>query len=160
MTEAKTPDEMALMQDLRIAPFRMAEMDGRWGHLPSTDTKWPFAFFWVSAALRVGSPDRFALRLDCSGYPIVAPTGTFWTLDLAQVLPPGQRPKGRDRVARVFRTDWNGGQALYHPFDRATADHAGWPSQYPALVWNRSRTIVDYLEVVHGLLHSEEYTGV
>ncbi len=157
------PDERALAEDLAGAAFRMGEAEGRWGRVQGSverDSQWPFALFWVAAARRASAPDRFVMRLDCAGYPVSAPTGTFWDSAQGTMLVVSARPKGVERVGRVFRTDWNGGQAFYHPYDRATADHPGWPAQYPAVVWHRSRTVVDYLTMVHTLLNSQEYQGV
>jgi hypothetical protein len=74
-----------------------------------------------------------------------------------------KRPKGRpgSRFAKVFRTDWEGGRAFYHPYDRAAANsHADWPSTQPHLVWNANHTIVDYLAEFHALLNSGDYLGV
>ncbi len=154
----------ALEEDLAGAEFRVGLVEGRWG-LPDADLEpilppWPAVVLWVAAAARETAPDRFYVRLDCTGYPTAAPTGTFWDPSSGETLSHEKRPKGRDRVARVFRTDWNGGNAFYHPYDRATADHAAWPRDYPALIWSRDHTIVDFLTVIHGLLNCSEYTGV
>lgn len=159
-----SPAEQALFDDLAGVEFQVGVAEGRWG-LPGSDLKaelpsWPSKVFWIAAAARQGSPDRFYIRLDCTNYPVSAPTGTFWDPVSGTALSFDRRPKGTDRVARVFRTDWNNGTAFYHPYDRATADHADWPRSYPAVVWTRDHTIVDFLSMLHGLLHSREYTGV
>jgi hypothetical protein len=79
------------------------------------------------------------------------------TLEIAK------RPKGRpdSRCAKVFRTDWDGAVAFYHPYDRhAAKSHAEWITAQPHLVWTNKHTIVDFLEEFRSLLHSGDYIGV
>jgi hypothetical protein len=61
----------------------------------------------------------------------------------------------------VFRTDWEGGRAFYHPYDRlAAAGHPKWVAEQPSLIWDSTHTIVDYLEEIHFLLSSGDYLGL
>jgi hypothetical protein len=153
-----TPDKRALLSDLEDAPFQIGVANGYWG---LAEIAWPFAVFWVAAALRPNSPDRFFVRLDFQGYPTQAPTGNFCDPTTKEALPSGRRPKGRERVEKVFRTDWEGGRAFYHPYDRgAAASHPNWAQESPRRAWTRDRSIVDLLGVLHDLLNSSEYTGV
>ena len=118
---------------------------------------------WIRAASRQGAPDGYHVALDLDGYRAAAPTGTFWDPATGTMLDAANRPKGKpnSRFAKVFRTDWEGGRAFYHPYDRRAADsHGNWRTQQPHLVWTSDRTIVDYLEEFHSLLNSDDYVGV
>lgn len=159
------PDERALHADLRSGRFRLGVAHGRWGFSPEhaieTAVTWPHLVIWVSAAPRSGAPGRYHLRLECSGYPTLPPSGTFWDPGSANDLEFERRPTGGERVGKVFRTDWESGRALYHPYDRVAAkSHGGWTEKYPGLVWTRDHTIVDLLTEVHKLLQCGDYTGV
>ena len=159
------PDKRAFLADLEEASFRIGAEKGRWGladpGLVPPELRWPLVVLWVAAAPRAGGPDRFHLRLDCEGYPNQPPTGTFWDPDTKQSLAIGQRPKGAERVKLVFRTDWLGDRAFYHPYDRVAAQsHPAWPTQYPHLVWTRRHSITDLLSDFHVLLNSRDYTGL
>ncbi len=160
------PDQRRFDADLREAPFLAGVADGRWDvadRSVASGLDWPLVLLSVTAAPRDASPDRFYLLLDCQGYPAEGPTGAFWDPNKRAPLPSAAWPKGKGQgqVAAVFRPDWEGGRAIYHPFDRLTASkHADWPSKYPRLLWGGSRTIVDYLGMVHGLLNSNDYRGV
>ena len=159
------PDERAFQRDLEDTPFRIGAVEGHWG-LPDASLvpdgqRWPIVFLWVAAAPGKNSPDRYYFRLDCRNYPIESPTGTLCDPQTQEVLALDKRPKGRDRVAAVFRTDWEGGRALYHPYDRvAAATHPDWNTRYPHLVWSRRRSIVALLSELHALLNSSDYLGV
>lgn len=163
------PDEAALRTDLQSVAFRAGEAEERWGVQESPETQWPFVVFWVAAPPRASSPTRFFLRLDLAGYPAQAPTGRFWEPEMNAPLVLPEYPKGTGDTGRVFRTDWpsvnpatgdSPGSALYHPFDRRPAsDHGNWKTERPHQQWNSRRTVVDYLEMVYGLLNSPTYTG-
>jgi hypothetical protein len=160
------PDESLFEEDVASAEFRSGTAKGRWGLAPSEllppDVKWPTRIFWIAAAPRTNSPQRFYLCLDLAGYRSVPPTGTFWDPATKASLEVAKRPKGKanTRCAKVFRTDWNNA-ALYHPYDRVAAQgHNKWPEEQPHLVWTSSRTIVDYLEEIHALLNGGDYSGV
>lgn len=118
---------------------------------------------WVQTAPRAEAPDRFYLQLDLEGYRTVSPTGTFWDPSTEASLAHDKRPKGKidSRCAKVFRTDWEGGRAFYHPYDRlAAAGHQQWTTEQPSLIWDCAHTIVDYLEEIHSLLNSGDYLGL
>lgn len=124
---------------------------------------WPNVIFWLAAAPRENAPTLFYVRADLEGYRTVSPTGTFWDPVKKETLEFSKRPKGRpgSRVAKVFRTDWEGGRAFYHPYDRiAAASHNKWPTEQPHLIWDGNHTIMDYLEEFHALLQSGDYIGI
>jgi len=76
------------------------------------------------------------------------------------MLAAAARPKGH-RVGNAFRTDWEGGVALYIPCDRvAISSHGAWAAQHPAWLWDASKDITLYLRLVHEMLNDEDYTGV
>lgn len=161
-----TPDQRLFEEDLLTAEFRIGVANGFWGVLaqdPQPQFVWPKAIFWIAAPPRPNAPDRFHVVLDLTGYRTVPPTGSFWDPVARAALPTARWPKGKrdTRFAKVFRTDWQNAVAFYHPFDRVAAQsHPEWAAQQPHLVWNNSRTIVDYLEEFHSLLSGEDYTGV
>lgn len=157
------PDLVSLRSHLDGVPFRKGASCGWWGvvdpHLGMP--AWPCVLFWVAAAPRPSSPDRFCVRLDCTGYPHAAPTGTFWDVTSNQMLAPDKRPKGKEQVGIVFRTDWEGGRAFYHPLDRhALTTHLDWPQKYASMCWRPDRTIVDFLQMLYLFLNCADYTGV
>jgi len=159
------PDRRRLDADLQDGPFLAGVADGRWGLVEeagATVPAWPLTLFWLAAASRNGSAERFFVRIDCGGYPSQSPTATFWDTVVGKQLAPAQWPKGKDRVAAVFRTDWENGRAFYHPFDRvANGGHGDWAKKYPAHVWDGGKhTIVDFLSVFYVLLNCNEYSGI
>ena len=161
------PDQLLFTEDLASAEFRNGELAGRWGR-PGADVVpeppiWPSVVLWIAAAPRAGAPDRFYLCLDATGYRTEPPTGTLWDPTTKAALAHDKRPKGKpkSRFALVFRTDWENGRAFYHPFDRVAAKgHPNWPKEQPHLIWTPERTIVDFLDEFHRLLHSGDYIGV
>lgn len=161
------PDQRLFEADLQSAAYRIGVEKGWWAQaepaaLPD-GAAWPRVFFWMAAAPRVRAPDRFYVALDVMGYRSVPPTGTFWDPVKKAALEFGERPKGKPggRLAMVFRTDWEGGRAFYHPYDRVAAQgHSQWATEQPHLIWTSSRTIVDYLEEFQSLLATEDYLGV
>jgi hypothetical protein len=63
-------------------------------------------------------------------------------------------------VSAVFRTDWKNGTALYLPCDRESfAGHDNWRHEMPSKIWRPVDGIVQYLELVHELLQSRDYTA-
>jgi hypothetical protein len=161
------PDQRLFDEDIASAEFRIGADKGRWG-LPAPEVlpdklEWPRRILWLGAAPRAGAPDRYYVTLDAEGYRAVPPTGTFWDPSTKTALDIAKRPKGRpgSRFAKVFRTDWNGGTAFYHPFDRVAAKgHDAWPREQPHLTWTSERTIVDYLEEFYALLNCGDYLGI
>ena len=68
-------------------------------------------------------------------------------------------PQGGERLQLAFKPGWKSGDALYIPCDRESiVGHDCWFAQYPQLIWNPAKGISHYLEVVHELLQSRDYT--
>ena len=160
------PDERALLEHLESAPFQ-AGVDAGWWRLftcgerstwqGGSPINWPHAFIAVSAAVRADSPTEYVLRFELSGYPQAAPTAGLWDCSRNCLLAAEFRPKG-ERAASAFRTDWEGGRALYAPYDRAAIDH--WPRRYPQYEWHARRDLTFYLTNVFELLNDDDYLGV
>lgn len=145
------PDEQSLRADLASARFLSGEDRNRWQF---KQLEWPHLYVNVTA--RDGR--EFTLRLNCSGFPSSAPTGTFWDLATNNQLAFGQWPHGGERIRLAFRPDWKNGTALYIPCDRESfIGHDVWAMQYPQLIWKPAKGISHYLEVVHELLQSRDY---
>ena len=124
------------------------------------DIDWPVVLIAVAAAARVSSPNEFALRFDLAGFPETAPTATPWNPATGEILDEKSRPKG-ELVGPVFRTDWEGGMALYAPFDRVALKwHPDWKTQYPRRAWNSSKDITWLLQVIHEMLNNDDYIGI
>ncbi len=156
----QSPSQRVFEADLQSANFRNGVLKEHWGVVA---LDWPQAILWIRAAPRMSAPDRFYVSLDLEGYRTTAPTGTFWDPTTRAMLDASRRPKGKasSRFAKVFRTDWEGGRAFYHPYDRTAADsHPDWRNQQPHLAWTPDHTIVDYLEAIRSLLNSDDYDGV
>lgn len=164
--ELMAPDEVSLRSDLQGSGFLVGEVERRWRLLDPPGITFPNLMIDVGAAKRKDGATRFCLRFDCTGYPSAAPTAMLWDVESKSQLALDRYPKGGGDVAKVFRTDWPGapekpGSALYHPMDRRPlADHTDWPQAYRGQAWNSRRTIVDYVEMVYGLLNSPNYRGV
>jgi hypothetical protein len=152
------PDERALREDVAALDFLAGEVNGYWAIVAIT---WPNVFAWIAADNRKNAPVRFDVRATCAGYPNRGPTGTFWDAKTKAPLAHPLWPKGRARVAHVFRTDWEGGLSFYHPFDGlALEKHSDWPQKYPSKLWTRDHTMADWLAEFHDLLNCDEYEGV
>jgi hypothetical protein len=147
------PDQRAFEADVAKATFRLGEAEGRWRLIK---VSWPFAFISVFAKDGV----EYELRFNCSGYPEMAPTGGPWDVERNQILAFNRWPRGSGgRVSAVFRTDWKNGTALYLPCDRESfAGHENWRAEMPSKIWRPKDGIVQYLELVHELLHSRDYS--
>ncbi|MDE2599057.1 MAG: hypothetical protein KGL40_05490 [Rhodocyclaceae bacterium] len=145
------PDEQSLRADLLSARFLSGEDRGRW---QLRKLEWPYLYVDVVARNGIG----LTLRLNCSGFPHTAPTGTFWDLSANAKLAFDKWPRSSQRLQMAFRPEWKGGEALYIPCDRESmAGHDAWVAQYPQLIWNPAKGICHYLEVVHELLQSRDY---
>lgn len=147
-----TPDEKSLHADLASARFLSGEDRNRWQF---SQLQWPFLF------VSVIGPDGRAhmLRMNCLGFPNLPPTGTFWDMTTNSRLSFDRWPKGSERMRLAFRPDWKNGDALYIPCDRESiVGHDGWVAQYPQLIWKPAKGISHYLEVIHELLRSRDYT--
>lgn len=152
------PDERVLRRHLCSARFQEGVDRGRWRIVG--DIAWPVIMIAVSAAARDNAPNEFVLRFDLAGYPVSAPTATPWNLTNGGVLEPDWRPKG-ERVGHVFRTDWEGGRALYAPFDRVALNgHSSWKTQHPRQVWDPSKNLAWLLKILHEMLNNDDYTGI
>lgn len=146
------PDQRAFQADVAKAAFRLGEVEGRWRLIA---VAWPFSFIGLAAK----DGREYVLRLNCTGYPQVAPTGGPWDISSNQILAFDLWPRGGGgRVSAVFRTDWKGGAALYFPCDRESlAGHDNWRREMPSKIWRPADGIVHYLEIVHELLQSRDY---
>lgn len=145
------PDEQSLRADLASARFLSGEDRNRWQF---KKLEWPFAYINVIARDR----RQYTLRLDCSGFPTTAPTGTFWDLSTNSKLNFDKWPQGGERLQLAFKSGWKNGDALYIPCDRESiVGHDCWFAQYPQLIWKPAKGISHYLEVVHELLQSRDY---
>ena len=149
----QAPDERAFRADVAKATFRLGQIEGRWRLL---SINWPQVFISVFAK----DGFEYALRFDCSGYPTCPPTARPWDTRRNTPLAFDQWPKGHGgRLSAVFRTDWQGGSALYLPCDRISfAGHDAWRTQMPSKIWSPAVGIVHYLELVYELLHCKDYT--
>lgn len=155
---ATTPPDLLLLEgDLAASEFRCGEIEGRWRHI---STIWPYSVIAVTAASRPNASPEYGFRFECTGYRQVPPTAQPWDLALNAALAVGRWPTGRSIVPSVFRPQWKNGTCLYLPCDRmAIEGHANWQHEHPGRLWNPSRGIVCYLEQLHDLLNSNDYTG-
>jgi len=146
------PDQRAFEADVDSPAFRLGTLEGRWRLIGIT---WPHAFIAVAAR----DEREYFLRLNCAGYPQAAPTGGPWDIAGNRVLPFDQWPRGQGgRVTAVFRTNWKDGTALYLPCDRESfAGHDNWRVEQPSKIWRPADGVVQYLELVHELLHCRDY---
>ena len=152
------PDERAFFADVAAGPFQLGVFQGRWRLGP---IEWPLVYIAVAAAERNGAPREWWFRFDCSGYPQEAPTARPWDMDAKQPLPAPRWPGGRSRVPAVFRPDWRDGVCIYLPCDRvAAAGHENWRNDHPSLIWSPARGNMLYLQELHALLNSSDYTGL
>jgi len=161
------PDQRLFEADVADAEFLIGASKGWWGLAPATvvpaDLAWPKTILWLAAAPRPNAPERFYVLLDVAGYRTASPTGSFWDPETRGALALAKRPKGKDgsRFAKVLRTDWEGGRAFYHPYDRLAAQsHTQWSTEQPNLIWSAKLTIVDYLEEFYALFQGSDYVGV
>lgn len=155
------PAERRLQADIEGAVFQLGVATGKWDVVAESGLAWPFVAFWIGAQPRESAPDRFTVRLDMANYPIDPATGTFWDLGANTILESPRRPFGSGQTGKVFRIDWQGGQAFYHPYDRVAArSHADWPQQYPHWIWTDRHTVADLLTVLWVLLNGPEYEGL
>ena len=146
------PDEKALRADLDKPVFRVGIVDKRWRLI---DIAWPHVFIGISAK----DGREYVLRFDCSGFPVSPPTAGPWDVKKNMVLASDLWPRsGGGRLGAVFNQGWKNGTALYLPCDReAIAGHDAWRTQMPSKIWRPSEGLVQYLELVHELLHCRDY---
>jgi hypothetical protein len=153
-----SPSETLLREHLAGGRFRAAVDCGRWRIVRELD--WPYLVIAVAAAPRDTGPLEFLLRFDLDEYPTRAPTAMPWDLETNTQLAAAKRPKGH-RVGMAFRPDWEGGRALYTPYDRVALEgHPAWLSQYPRYAWDPTKDITFFLRNVHELLNDDDYQGI
>lgn len=153
-----SPAERLAREHLAGGRFQAGLDAGDWRIVE--ELEWPHVVIAVRAAARPNGSEEFALRFDLTDYPTRAPTAMPWDVEAGVKLGPERRPKG-DRVGMAFRVNWEGGVALYVPYDRvALESHPAWRTQYPRLVWDPTKKITFYLIKVHELLNDEDYQGV
>ena len=147
------PDERAFRADVGKPNFRLGEGEGRWR---LAEVTWPHALISVKAK----DGRAYVLRFECSGYPQSPPTAAPWDPERKAILAFELWPRSAGgRVGCVFRPGWKNGSALYLPCDReAIAGHENWRTEMPSKIWRPSDGIVQYLELVHELLHSRDYS--
>jgi hypothetical protein len=147
------PDEKALRADVAKPAFRAGVADRRWRLI---DIAWPHVFI-ANIAKDVS---EYVLRFDCKGFPASPPTAGPWDTARNAVLAPALWPQSRGgRLGAAFNPNWKGGTALYLPCDRESiAGHDQWRTQMPSKIWQPSAGLVQYLELVHELLHCRDYT--
>jgi hypothetical protein len=150
-------DERVFRAHIDMALFQSGVDRKRWRLVSII---WPHAIIAVSAVPRDKSAAEYALRFELTNYPKSAPTAQPWDIDDNSLLEPSKRPHGKSRVPMAFRTDWNNGQALYLPCDRAAIHgHEQWHQQHPSMIWSPDHDITQYLRIVYDLLNSNDYTG-
>jgi hypothetical protein len=151
-----SPEELAFAEHIVGARFQSGVDDGRWRLVSTT---WPTAILAISAASRANSPAEFFFRFQLDGYPSIATAGPI-DPKTNQPLTAEMLPKG-EIVGSAFRADWQGGQALYVPWDRLSiVGHEEWRTKHGAKLWNEEEGIVSYLRHTHELINSEDYQGV
>jgi hypothetical protein len=151
------PDERAFRQHVAAARFQIHVDRAHWR---VAGDSWPHPVIAVRASPRTGAPAEVALRFDLNGYPVTAPTSAPWDVQANAPLAHELWPTG-GRVAVAFNPNWNGGTAIYIPCDRlAIVGHDAWRDAHRAYLWDPTKDIVDYLKVIHDLLHSPEYSGI
>ena len=145
------PDEKALRADLESGRFLAGEARKRW-RLVVVD--WPC----VQIGIMARDGQEFALRFDCSSYPQDPPTARLWDTAKNAQLELSLWPMGGGRIAAVFTPNWKSSAALYLPFDRTAIEgHDNWRNEHPSKIWNPTKGIAQYVEVVHELLQSRDY---
>ncbi len=152
------PDYQALLADLKRPNFLLGVSGGRWRLI---SLEWPHLVLAISAAQRPDSPVEYCFRFECTGYPRIPATGRAWDSAANAPLPVAKWPGGKQRVPMVFRPEWKNGECLYVPCDRQSIEgHDNWRVQLASMCWVESIGIVRYLEVVHELINSQDYTGL
>jgi len=146
------PDERALQKDVVKAPFRLGCIEKKWRLVRMN---WPLIVVNISARDGV----EYGLRFNCTDYPNSPPTSRLWDAEKDTPLPLNRWPlSSGGRLAAVFRADWKNGEALYLPCDRESIiGHENWRTEMPSKIWRPCAGLVQYLEIVYGLLHSTDY---
>lgn len=143
------PDEKALVRDLASVRFMSGADHGYW-RLVARDV------ILVTFDLVAQTGRQVGIRLDCTGYPGVAPTGQLWSIADDAPLPEDQWPTG-GRASQVFNPNWSRqfGGAFYFPYDRrALEGHGPWASAHPGHVWSVDKSVIDVLYLLREVLGS------
>jgi hypothetical protein len=143
------PDERALVEDLESVRFLSGADRGYWRQVTRDKTL-------VTFELTARTGRQLGIRLDCAGYPPVAPTGQLWSLEDDMPLPVSDWPTG-GRASQVFNPSWSQqhGGAFYYPYDRrALEGHGGWANDHTGHVWTIDRTVVDALYLLREILRT------
>jgi hypothetical protein len=150
-------DERVFRAHVQAGPFLSGVDRGRWRLL---SIAWPLVLIAVTAAAREQGPAEYVFRFHLADYPQTAPTAQPWDVESDIPLRPERWPAGHRRVPQAFRTDWQGGTALYLPCDRISVQgHDAWRTQHPHLLWKPTGDVTQYLEIIHELLNSSDYSG-
>jgi hypothetical protein len=152
------PDERVLRSDVASGAFLLGSCRKRWR---LDGIAWPFVTIAVAAAPRLNAPGEWWFRFECSDYPQQAPTARPWDPERREPLVFARWPAGKSRVPAIFRPEWKSGACLYLPCDReSVAGLDTWRTDHAALMWSPTRGISMYVEALHELLNSSDYTGV
>lgn len=152
------PDEHAFLDEVDGGSFQLAVHLGRWRIVR---VSWPVVEVEVAAGPRPRAPGAYGFRFDCTGYPQDPPTARLWDPATNAPLPTNRWPGGRSRVPAAFRPDWRQGTCIYLPCDRdSIPGHSNWRSDHPGQIWRPEKGVQLYLEALHELLNSSDYTGV
>lgn len=157
------PAQRILMEHLQSPEFLAGAAEQWWGHAVDDSVAWAHVLLWIAAPARPNAPERFYVRLDFTKYPNQAPTGNVVDPATFEPMALAQRPKGppNSRFAKVMRTDWEGGRAFYHPYDRfAASSHPDWTTTMPLKRWSPTHTVTHWVAEFHALFQSEDYVGV
>lgn len=157
MEERKSLDEQIFCAHLADGPFQSGVEQKKW-ELISID--WPHVVISISATTHEEWPSAYGFRFECSNYPDTAVTAQPWDLEHNTPLEPRKWPGGKNRVPKVFRPDWKEGHCLYLPCDRISIEgHTDWHTKHAHLIWKPTSDITLYLDAIHELLNSSDYTG-
>jgi hypothetical protein len=143
------PDEMALVEDLNSVRFQSGADRGNWCLVARVGTL-------VTFHLTARTGRQVGLRLDCAGYPGIAPTGQLWEFEDDAPLPVEDWPTG-GRASQVFNPSWSQqfGGAFYYPYDRrALEGHDAWANDHAGHVWGIDKTVVDALCLLREILRT------
>ncbi len=151
--ERMRPDEEMLRLHLGSGRFLSGVASGRWRLIK---IEWPCCTIAVTASDGV----EYGFRFHCQNYPQGAASAQPWDIERDAALAAQNWPKGKGRVALAFNPGWQGGTCLYLPCDRQSIEgHDNWRHEHPALLWDPAKGLCKYLEIIHDLLHSQDYGG-
>ncbi|SIT54708.1 conserved hypothetical protein [Mesorhizobium prunaredense] len=143
-------EERAFHAHLERPDFLLGKVKGRWRLLR---VSWSTADF----AVRARDDTEWGFRFLLDGYPAALPNARPCDVETGTPLTGDHWPKGSGRVGAAFNPGWNPA-ALYLPCDRlALPGHDQWITEHPELLWQPTRGIIHYLEIIHDLLSSFAY---